>query len=135
MFRIRPGSGEPIYEQLMRQVKHGIISGALVPGDSLPTVRELAGRLVVNPNTVARAYRELELAGLVESNTRRGTIVKFSPPPIISSERKKRLQPLIEELIAEARVLGFSDEELKERIGETLRKYGDFRKEQGVIKK
>ncbi len=124
MFRIRSGSGEPIYEQLIRQIKHAITTGVLKPGDQMPTVRDLAVELVVNPNTVARAYRELDLAGLLESNTRRGTVVRFSPPAMMARERKRRLQPFLEQLITEARVLGFSDEEMLAMISNEIKKSG-----------
>ena len=120
MFQVRTGSGEPIYEQLIRQIKHAIVTGVIKPGDQLPTVRDLAIELIVNPNTVARAYRELEQAGLVDSNTRRGTIVKLSPPGMLASERRKRVQPFIDQLLTEGRVLNFTDEELLELIRKTL---------------
>lgn len=123
MFRIRAESGEPIYEQIVRQVKHAITTGALKTGEQLPTVRELASQLVINPNTVARAYRELERAGLLESTTGRGTFVKFSPPRLVREERRRRLQPFLDQLMAEASVLNFSIEELKEQLEETIKKY------------
>jgi GntR family transcriptional regulator len=123
LFRVSTQSGEPIYEQLIRQIKHAITSGALKAGDQLPTVRELAAKLVINPNTVARAYRELERDGLVESTSGRGTFVKLSPPKLFREERKKRLHPFIEQLISEARVLSFTDEELMEQIKELIKKY------------
>lgn len=124
MFHVRPGSGEPIYEQLVRQIKHSITTGALKSGDQMPTVRELAAQLVVNPNTIARAYRELEQAGLLESTVGRGTFVKFSPPKLFREERRKRLQPYIDQLIAEARALNFSLKELQDQLEETLKKEG-----------
>lgn len=123
MFRIRAGSGEPIYEQIVRQVKHAITTGVLKAGEQLPTVRELASQLVINPNTVARAYRELELAGLLESTTGRGTFVKFSPPRLMREERRRRLQPFLDQLLAEASVLNFSFEELLEQMKETIQKH------------
>ena len=122
MFHIRPQSGEPIYEQLVRQIKHAVTTGALKAGDQLPTVRELAARLIINPNTVARAYRELEHAGLLESTVGRGTFVRISPPQIFREERRKRLQPYIDQLIAEARALNFSMKELLEQLEATLQK-------------
>ena len=125
MFRIRPESGEPIYEQLMRQIKHSITTGALRSGDQLPTVRELAGELVINPNTVARAYRELEREGLLESTTGRGTFVKISPPKLLREERRRRLQPFLDQLISEGRALNFTMEELLNMFEETLRKHPD----------
>lgn len=123
MFRVASQSGEPIYEQLVRQIKHAVTTGALKSGDRLPTVRELASKLVINPNTVARAYRELERDGLLESTTGRGTFVKFSPPKLFREERKKRLHPYIEQLIAEARVLNFSDEEIVDQLKELIKKH------------
>lgn len=120
MFRVRPESGEPIYQQLMRQIQHAVTTGVLKPGTQLPTVRELASQLVINPNTVARAYRELEREGLIESTTGRGTFVKFAPPKLVREERKKRLQPFIDHLISEALTLNFTMEELSTLIEDTL---------------
>jgi GntR family transcriptional regulator len=108
---------------LIRQIKHAVATGALKSGDQLPTVRELAARLVINPNTVARAYRELERDGLLESTTGRGTFVKISPPKLFRYERKKRLQPFLEQLMAEARVLNFTDDEILDQLKEIIRKY------------
>jgi GntR family transcriptional regulator len=122
LFHVRPQSGEPIYEQLVRQIKHAITTGALKSGNRMPTVRELAAQLVVNPNTIARAYRELEQAGLLESTVGRGTFVKFSPPRLFREERRKRLQPYIDQLIAEGRALNFSSKELQEQLEESLKK-------------
>ncbi len=116
MFHVRPDSGEPIYRQIIRQVTHAITTGALRPGDRLPTIRELAADQVVNPNTVARAYRELEAAGLVESGPRRGTFVTFNPPRLLARERRARLKPHVDGLVAEARLLGFTPEEVADFI-------------------
>lgn len=113
MFHVRPESGEPIYQQLLRQITHAITSGALKPGDRLPIIRQLAAEQVVNPNTVARAYRELERSGLVESGPRKGTFVTFDPPKLMAKERRSRIKPHLDGLVAEARVLGISDEELR----------------------
>jgi GntR family transcriptional regulator len=120
MFHIRPESGEPIYRQLIRQITHAITTGSLKPGDRLPTVRRLAADLVVNPNTVARAYREVEQAGLVETGAGRGTFVTYAPPQLLLEERRKRLLPHIQALVAESRVLGFSGEELKALVEKAL---------------
>jgi GntR family transcriptional regulator len=123
LFRVTPQTGEPIYEQLIRQIKHAIASGAMKEGDQLPTVRDLAAKLVINPNTVSRAYRELEREGLVETTAGRGSFVKVSPPKLFREERKKRLQPYLQQLIAEARVLNFADDELIELLKDMLRKF------------
>lgn len=123
MFRIRPESGEPIYQQLMQQIQNAVTSGVLKPGAQLPTVRELAAELIINPNTVARAYRELEREGIIESTVGRGTFVKFSPPKLVREERKKRLQPYIDHLISQAITLHFSIDELKALIEETIEEH------------
>jgi GntR family transcriptional regulator len=120
MFYVRPESGEPIYQQLVRQITHAITTGALKPGDRLPTLRQLAADLVINPNTVGRAYRDLEVAGLIEGGPRRGTFVTFAPPRLVKAERRSRLRPHLDALIAEARVLGFSENELKALLDEAL---------------
>src|SRR5438045_4742712 len=75
LFRPNPSFGVPIYLQLMEQVKHGIETGALRPGEQLPAIRPLAEELVVNPNTVAKAYRELEHEGVVELRQGAGAFV------------------------------------------------------------
>jgi len=120
MFHVRPESGEPIYQQLTRQITHAITSGALNPGDRLPTIRQLAAEQVVNPNTVARAYRELERDGLVESGPRRGTFVTFDPPKLMAKERRSRIKPHLDSLVAESRVLGFSADEIRTMLDQAL---------------
>jgi GntR family transcriptional regulator len=124
MFHIRAESGEPIYIQLIRQIKNAVASGILNPGDRMPSVRDLATRLVVNPNTVARAYRELIREGVLkaEKGQSGGTFVKMVPQPLFQVEREKRLKPFIEQLVAEAQVLGISDENLLRQIRKTLDK-------------
>ncbi len=112
MFRVQPGSGEPIYQQLVQRVKHSVASGVLSAGDQLPTVRELAAELVINPNTVARAYRQLERDGVLESVRGRGTFVRTGQPLMGKAERRRRLAPALERLIADGRTLGFEDTEL-----------------------
>jgi GntR family transcriptional regulator len=124
MFHIRAESGEPIYIQLIRQIKNAVASGILNPGDRMPTVRELATKLVVNPNTVARAYRELVRDGVLkaEKGQSGGTFVKMETQPLFQAEREKRLKPFIEQLVAEAQMLGISDESLVRQIEKVLEK-------------
>lgn len=112
MFYVRPESGEPIYYQLIRQIKHAATSGMMNSGDQMPTVRELAAQLVINPNTVARAYRELVREGVLTATQGGGTFVKMEPQPLVRSERERRLEPFIQQLVAEAQVLGISDDTL-----------------------
>ena len=99
MFHVRPDSGEPIYVQLVRQIKHAVATGALAHGDQLPSVRQLAGELVVNPNTVVRAYRELEHAGLLEGVPGRGWYVTYGKSKLRDEERRRRLQAFIDACI------------------------------------
>ena len=117
---IQPNSGEPIYQQLVRQLKNAIAIGSLQPGDQLPTVRELAEQLVINPNTVARAYRELFTAGLVEGTQGAGTFVKTGSPVMKSRERESRIQPFIDQLIAEATLLGFGKRDIVRLIQRSI---------------
>ena len=131
MFHVRPDSGEPIYQQLIRQITHAITSGALKPGDRLPTIRWLAAEQVVNPNTVARAYRELERSGLVESGPRTGTFVTFDPPKLMAKERRSRVKPHLDGLVAEARILGISNDELKSMLDEALATDGSGESDSG----
>jgi GntR family transcriptional regulator len=129
MFYIRPESGEPIYFQLIRQIKHVVTSGIMHPGDQMPTVRELAARLVINPNTVARAYRELVREGVLTATQGGGTFVKMEPQPLIRTERERRLEPFIQQLVAEAQVLGIPDENLLRQVKSALAKTAKVRKQ------
>src|SRR5215470_6207503 len=95
--------GVPIYLQIVNQVKYLVASGRLAPGEELPPIRSLAQGLVINPNTVARAYRELELAGVVEKRRTAGTYVSGTGSPLARRERLRILSQRIDALLAEAR--------------------------------
>src|ERR671913_986875 len=95
LFRSNPSLGVPIYLQLMEQVKHAIETGALRPGDQLPGIRPLAEELVINPNTVAKAYRELEHEGAIELRQGAGAFVSDSAPSKQDAERLKAAQALV----------------------------------------
>ncbi|MFN5320913.1 MAG: GntR family transcriptional regulator [Planctomycetota bacterium] len=106
--------GVPIYLQVMRQVQYLIAAGRLHPGDELPSIRTLAEQLLVNPNTIARAYRELETAGVVEKRRTAGTYVAESGSPLAKRDRLKLLNERIERLLVEAFQMGFDlDDVLK----------------------
>ena len=109
--------GVPIYAQIVNQVKYLIASGRLAPGEELPPIRVLAERLVVNPNTVARAYRELEISGVVEKRRTAGTYVSDLGLPLARRERLKILTERVDALLAEARQLGIGVEEVVDLIG------------------
>jgi GntR family transcriptional regulator len=113
---ISPHDGVPIYLQIVNQVKYLVASGRLAPGEELPAIRVLAERLVVNPNTVARAYRELEVAGVVEKRRTAGTYVSAAGSPLARRERLKILTERIDALLAEARQLGVRTDEVVELL-------------------
>ncbi len=113
---ISQNDGVPIYLQIVQQVKYLVASGRLAPGEELPPIRVLAEQLLINPNTVARAYRELELAGVVSKRRTAGTYVSDSGSPLARRERLKILTERIDALLAEARQLGFGTEEVIERL-------------------
>jgi GntR family transcriptional regulator len=113
---ISPHDGVPIYLQIVNQVKYLVASGRLAPGEELPPIRVLAERLTINPNTVARAYRELEVAGLVEKRRTAGTYVADAGSPLARRERLKILTGRIDALLAEARQLGIRTHEVIELV-------------------
>src|SRR3954470_13269367 len=89
----------PIYQQIVQQVKYLVASGRLAPGEELPPIRTLAERLVVNPNTVARAYRELEADGVVTTQSTRGTYVSDAGSPLARAECRKALAARVDALL------------------------------------
>jgi GntR family transcriptional regulator len=111
-----PTSGVPIYRQIVDQVKRLVAAGRLAPGEELPPIRALAERLVINPNTAARAYRELERAGVVLTRGAAGTVVAPAPPAPPRAHHLRALDERIDALLAEARVLGVGADELIERL-------------------
>ena len=113
---ISADDGVPIYQQIVNQVKYLLASGRLSAGEELPPIRVLAEKLVVNPNTVARAYRELETAGLVEKRRTAGTYVSNAGSPLALIERVKILTVRVDGLLAEARQLGIGVDEVVELI-------------------
>jgi GntR family transcriptional regulator len=113
-------SGVPVYRQLIDQVRGGIASGSLIAGDQLPTVRQLAVDLAINPNTVMRAYRELELGGLLETHQGTGTFISNKKPEKKSAERERQLGQMAGEFAARAGAAGFTLEEIIDRLREFL---------------
>ena len=109
---ISAADGVPIYLQIVNQVKYLVASGRLAPGEELPPIRVLAERLLVNPNTVARAYRELEVAGVVTKRRTTGTYVSAAGSPLGHTERIRILSERIDALLAEAQQLGVETVEL-----------------------
>ena len=112
-------TGVPVYRQLMDQVRAAVASGALVAGDQLPTVRQLAVDLAINPNTVMRAYRELELGGMLETHQGTGTFIANKKVQKPLAERERQLSQMAGEFAARAGAAGFTVEDLIERLRET----------------
>jgi GntR family transcriptional regulator len=110
--------GVPIYLQIVNQVKYLVASGRLEAGEELPPIRTLAVQLLINPNTVARAYRELELAGIVTKRRTAGTYVSDTTSRLARRERLKIVSERIDALLAEARQMSIDTEELMELIQE-----------------
>jgi GntR family transcriptional regulator len=122
-FNINTGSNTPIYKQITDQVRLAVTNGKLGVGDQLPSVRALAEDLVVNPNTVARAYADLMREGLLESRSGRGVFITTKRKVYSRAEGRRRLEPLLSTLIGEAMVLDFKPEELREAFEEQLSKW------------
>jgi len=109
--RLNPASGIPIYFQIVQQIKHAIETGALAPGDQLPAIRTLAESLVVSPNTVVKAYGELEQEGIIRTRQGAGAYVEEAATP---DQRKfKEAAALVNETIRKLRLMGLSDEEAR----------------------
>ena len=108
--------GVPIYLQIVNQVKYLVASGRLTPGEELPPIRVLAEKLLVNPNTVARAYRELEIAGVVTKRRTAGTYVSDAGSPLARRERLKILTERADALLAEARQMNIGTEVIIELL-------------------
>ena len=115
-FRLDLQSGVPVYRQIIDQVRGGMASGSLVAGDQLPTIRQLAVNLSINPNTVIRAYRELEIRGVLETHQGTGTFVSHQKVTRDDAELQRRLSQLVGEFAARAGSQGFTTEELIERL-------------------
>jgi GntR family transcriptional regulator len=113
LFRPNPALGVPIYLQLMEQVKHAIETGALRPGEQLPGIRPLAEELVINPNTVAKAYRELEHEGLIELRHGAGAFVSASARGKRAADALRAGQSIVAGAIEKLRERGLSEEEIR----------------------
>ncbi len=115
-FGLDAASGVPFYRQIIDQVLLAVADGRLVPGAQLPTVRQLAVDLAINLNTVAKAYREMEIRGIVETQQGTGTFVASRPSAASAAERRKALDRLVEELVARAGSHGFTIDEVADAL-------------------
>ena len=117
-FRLDLRSGVPVYRQIIDQVLGGIASGTLKPGDQLPTVRQVAVDLAINPNTVMRAYRELEIRGILATQQGTGTFITDRKVKHDEVERRRRIDQLVKDFIARAGGEGFTVQELLDCLQE-----------------
>ena len=116
LLRPNPSSGVPIYLQLMEQVKHAIETGELRPGEQLPGIRPVAEDLVINPNTVAKAYRELEHAGIIELRQGAGAFVAANAQMQRLADKMKAAQAILAATIAKLRSQGVTDAEIRRLV-------------------
>lgn len=122
-FHVDVRSGVPIYMQILNQVKRATASGLLKPGDQMPSVRELALELTVNPNTIAKAYQELERDGVIKTVRGIGTFVAEKEVKIVYEERVKVLLTAIDKVLIEAHHLGFSEDEVRQFIDDRIKEW------------
>src|SRR5271157_3383450 len=117
-FRLDNSSGVPVYRQLIDQVQAGIATGVLALGYLLPTVRQVAVDLAINPNTVMRAYRELEIRGVLDTQQGTGTFIAAKQPKLDGDDKARRLDQLVDEFVARAGSGGFTLEEVLQALKE-----------------
>ena len=125
-FHLDARSGVPTYLQLVQQVKQALRLGILQPGDQLPTVMAVVGSLAINPNTVLKAYRELDLGGFVEGRRGQGTFVSSDLPPVPPDD-VKALRSSLQRWIDRARAAGLDDENMSALFADTLRPPASWR--------
>lgn len=126
-FHIDAASGIPIYVQLKGQFKNCIAGGILLPGDKLPPVRELAAQLTVNPNTIQKAYQELEQEGIIETLRGRGTFVSTRTSPNPDQDRESKMGELLKSVITEAWHLNYTKDELLRTFEQKLAEWDTFK--------
>lgn len=119
-FRLDDHSGVPVYRQLIDQVMGGMAAGVLSGGHQLPTVRQVAVDLSINPNTVVRAYRELEIRGVLETQQGTGTFISHQKVKRDEVERQRQLNQLVADFVARAGAAGFTIDDLLEQLRERL---------------
>jgi len=120
---INTGASVPIYKQITEQVRRAVATGRLTVAEQLPSVRALAESLVLNPNTVARAYADLAREGLIETRPGRGVFIIPKRRVLHPAEGRRRLEPLLNSLISEAIAMDFKPEELQDAFEKKLQEW------------
>lgn len=123
MINIDSRSSKPIYEQIIEKVREDIIKGILMPGDKLPSVRELSSMITINPNTISKAYKELERMKAIEVIRGRGTFVASDFKPIMDEESMKNIKESIKKIIIEAHYIGIDKDKLIDILNEIYREF------------
>ena len=126
-FKLDLKSGVPFHRQIVDQIRYGIASERLLPGEQLPTVRDLAVRLEVNPNTIRKAYSELEILGILDTQQGTGTFVSHQQVEIGTAERNRMLEQICDELVARGHQYNLT---LKEMVDHLLGRLNDGREEE-----
>ena len=116
MLHVDVKSSKPIYEQIKDQIKEGIIKGIFQPGDKLPSVRELSTMLTINPNTVSKAYQELEREKAIETVRGRGTFIAEDYRPQLDEKRLQEISDLLRKVVVEAHYLGLSKQKVEQML-------------------
>jgi GntR family transcriptional regulator len=115
-FTLDPSNGVPIYRQIIQQIEYAILSERMRPGDRLPTIRSLAVELKTNPNTIAKAYGELEIRGILATQVGSGTYIADRKPVLEDDGRNRKIREVLDRFIGEMEALGVSKEELAEMV-------------------
>lgn len=110
-FSLDNGSGVPVYRQIINQIENAVVSGRMATGNRLPTIRSLAVNLKINPNTIAKAYNELEIRGVVQTQVGSGTYIADKRPEVADA-RQKKLREAAERFLQEAGELGAEKDEI-----------------------
>lgn len=126
MLEIDPRSSQPIYEQIINQIKENIMKGIMLPGDQLPSIRQLSSIVLANPNTVSKAYQELERTGVIETVRGRGTFIKTDYKAKVDEEKMSEIKLALKKLIIEMHYMGLTKEDLRKEVEEI---YEDLERE------
>lgn len=116
MINIDPRSSQPIYEQIADQVKENIIKEIMMPGDQLPSIRQLSSMILANPNTVSKAYQELERMGVIETVRGRGTFIRTDYKAKTDDDKMNEIKKSLKKVIIEMHYMGLSKEEMNQQV-------------------
>lgn len=123
VFLLNPNSGVPLYVQLQQQIQQRILSGQLLHGSQLPSVRELSAELHINPLTIAKVYQILEREGFVETRRGQGTYVSHQSPTLKIDARRRQIGPAVDQLVTEALHLGLAEKEIQALLSDKFRQF------------